>query len=215
MSVWRYGKKRRGLPPKLAFLGICFVLVSIGGIFLYQYMHGIRGGATEEEPPSVRQITGQELKGYIVPSTFSRYISIESIGVHSRVVSVGVLADKRMQSPSNVFDVGWFTKSALPDQEGAVVVNGHISSEKTRGVFYRLKDLKQGETVELERGDGKKIRYQVVKKEITDVNKVDMVRVQKPIEGKKGLNMISCIGSVIKGTREFDKRIIIFTKQIE
>ncbi len=155
------------------------------------------------------------MKGYIVPNTFSRYITIDAIDVHARVVSVGVLKDKRMQSPSNVFDVGWFTKSALPGNDGAVVMDGHISSEKTKGVFYRLKDLKKGDKVKVELGSGKTVSYEVVKSEIQDVDKIDMAKVQKPIEGKKGLNMISCTGKVIKGTREFDKRIVVFTKQIE
>jgi LPXTG-site transpeptidase (sortase) family protein len=213
MSTWRYSRKKRSISPRTLFAGIVLV-ISIGGIVTYGYQHSIMGGATEERPPSVRQITDQEIKGYTVPNAFSRYITIDAINVHTRVVSVGILKDKRMQSPSNVFDVGWFTKSALPGDDGAVVMDGHISSAKTRGVFYRLKDLKKGDKVSVELGGGKTVSYEVVKSDVQDVDKIDMVKVQQPIEGKKGLNLISCTGKVIKGTREFDKRIIVFTKQI-
>lgn len=215
MNRWRYGRKRRYIAPKFLYIGVLLTLVGVSGVIFFGWQYGASGGAIEEQPPSARQITEQEIKGYTVPQAFSRYVTIDAINVYARVVSVGVLKDKRMQSPSNVFDVGWFTKSALPGNDGAVVLDGHISSEKTKGVFYRLKDVKQGDIVLLERGDGKKFQYRVVKTEVVEVDKVDMAKVQKPIEGKKGLNLISCTGKVIKGTREFDKRIVVFTKQIE
>ncbi len=93
-------------------------------------------------------------------------------------------------------------------------MDGHVSSESTPGVFYNLKDLSSGDKISVEQGNGNLLNF-LVKESVTyDHDKVDMLKVLRPITpNKHGLNLITCSGKVIKGTNEFDKRVVVYAVQ--
>ena len=72
-----------------------------------------------------------------------------------------------------------------------------------------------GDSIQIVKGDGTLINYKVVKVQTYGVNNVDMQSAIKPITpGKPGLNLISCTGSVLKGTVQYNQRIIVYAEQI-
>jgi hypothetical protein len=96
-----------------------------------------------------------------------------------------------------------------------MLIDGHISSWSAHGVFYGLKDLQPGDSLQIVRGDGTVFNYRVVQTQIYPSGNVDMSAAISPIvPGAPGLNLISCIGDVIPGTSQFNERIVVFTKQV-
>lgn len=176
-------------------------------------IHEIDNG-TPTMQPSTEKPKSNEFEAYTVAGDSPRYLFIPKLSVKAMVKHLGLTKDNRIDVPKNVFDVGWYTGSAKPGQAGALVLDGHVSSDLVPGVFYNLKDLHENDTITLEKGDGSQIRYRVVKIQVYDVDKVDMKAALSPISVKPGLNLITCTGSVIKGTRNYDKRLIVFTEQI-
>lgn len=171
--------------------------------------------ATTEPLPSTEKPADSEFKDHQVAPDAPRYIFISKISVRTIVKPIGVTVTNQIKSPDNVFDVGWYNKSSKPDQPGAMLLNGHISSWETNGVFYELKRLRSGDEIRIERGDGITFTYKVVKSQIYDADKVDMDAALAPINpNKHGLNLITCAGKVIKGTNEFDKRLVVFAEQL-
>ena len=159
--------------------------------------------------------TQKAVDTYTVPADQPRIMTIPAINVNARVKAVGVTKDNAMGTPANVYDAGWFNQSSKPGQDGAMVIDGHVSSESAHGVFYDLKKLKSGDTITIERGDHTTLNYSVVTTKTYDYNNVDMLAVLRPVDpDKPGLNLITCGGSVIKGTHEFDKRVVVFAKQL-
>lgn len=166
--------------------------------------------------PSTIPPTLAAVAQYTVAPNLPRYLRIPKLGVDARVMQVGVTASGALGTPSNVFDTAWYTGSAEPGQPGVTLIDGHVSSWTTQGVFYGLKTLVPGDTIEIERGDSSVYIYQVVKTQIYNANDVNMKAAMTPIvPGTPGLNLITCAGDVIKGTSNFNERIIVFTKQIE
>jgi LPXTG-site transpeptidase (sortase) family protein len=120
-----------------------------------------------------------------------------------------------LATPPNVFETGWYNQSAKPGQQGAMLIDGHVSSWTTNGVFYGLKDLKPGDTMQVQTGAGKIYTYRVMASQTYPSTKVDMQAALTPISpGKPGLNLITCDGQVEAGTSQFNERIIVFTEQI-
>jgi sortase (surface protein transpeptidase) len=159
--------------------------------------------------------SGSSLANYVVAPNLPRYLKIPSLSVDARVLSVGVNASGALETPDNVFDTAWYNKSAQPGQPGAMLIDGHISSWTAHGVFYGLKSLKPGDTMQVVRGDGAVFNYVVVKSVIYPANTVNMQAAVTPVvAGVPGLNLISCSGDVIPGTSLFNERIIVFTEQI-
>jgi len=145
-----------------------------------------------------------------------KYLVIKNIKVDARVISVGKLDDGSIGTPPpNTNQVGWFSASSKPGQPGAMVIDGHVSGLPDVGVFFNLKKLVAGDTVQVERGDGQKITYQVVKTQSYDAANVDTNALLNPVDfSKPGLNLITCAGKYDPKSDEFNQRIIVFTVQI-
>jgi len=173
------------------------------------------GTASEGTPPSTTPPSSHAVANYNVSPDMPRYFKMSQYGINARVLPMGVDKSGAIQTPGNVHDVGWYNASSKPGEGGAVLLDAHVSSWTAKGVFYHLKDLKAGDTVQVERGDGQLFTYKVVKTEVYDRDKVDMTAALLPItKGKGGLNMITCTGKVIPGTNEFDKRLVVFAEQV-
>ena len=173
------------------------------------------GGTSTEPAPSTEKPKESAFQNHHVAPDAPRYISIAKISVKAMVKPVGVTAANQIESPRNVFDAGWYNKSAKPGQPGAMVFDGHVSSWDTNGVFYELKKLEAGDEIKIERGDGTVFSYKVTRSQIYEADKVDMAAALTPVNpDKPGLNLITCTGTVIKGTNEFDKRLVVFAEQL-
>lgn len=163
------------------------------------------------DTPSTTPVSSKAVKSYTVAPDLARYITIPKLGVHARVLQVGVTSDGALGTPANVFDTAWYTGSAKPGQPGATVIDGHVSSWTTNGVFYGLKTLTAGDTIQIEKGDGTTLPY-VVKKVVTyDANNVDMQSLLLPAEaGKSGLNLMTCGGKYDRNSKEFTQRVAVY-----
>jgi len=171
-------------------------------------------GTNTSSAPSTARPTNTEVASYAVAPNLPKYIDIAKLSVHARIKSMSVNSQNQLQAPGNVYDAGWYNSSAQPGQPGAMLVDGHISSWTTNGVFYGLNKLVVGDPIVITRGDGKTFTYKVVKAEVDDAKSVDMASLLVSEDtAKPGLNLISCSGDVIPGTNEFDKRIVVYAVQ--
>lgn len=170
------------------------------------------GGPGSSTPPSTAKPTAMQVASYSVSPTLPRYIDIPFIGVHARVFQTGSKADGSLGTPGNVYDTAWYSNSSKPGEAGAMLIDGHISSWTTKGVFYNLDHLVAGNIITVTRGDGKIFSYKVLKTATLKASSVDMASLLvSQNTAKPGLNLISCSGDVIPGTNEFDKRIVIYS----
>ena len=168
---------------------------------------------TTDSAPSTVKPTQKAVSQYVVTADMARYIDIPKLSVHARVLQAGVKTSGELATPNNVYDTAWYTGSAKPGQAGATLIDGHVSSWTSHGVFYDLKKLATGDIIKIIRGDGSVISYKVVKSQTYDADKVDMQSAVLPVTaGKSGLNLITCAGKVKPGTSEFKQRIIVFAE---
>lgn len=180
-----------------------------------EQFHKSAVSASKSAPPSTVPPTSTAVASYTVAPTLPRYINIPKLNVHARVLSVGLTGTGALATPSNVFDTAWYNQSAKPGQAGAMLIDGHVSSWTTHGVFYEIKSLANGDTIQIERGDGTLYSFKVIRIQVYTAGTVDMVAVMKPVvSGHPGLNLISCTGDVIPGTSEFSERVVVFAEQV-
>jgi sortase (surface protein transpeptidase) len=161
--------------------------------------------------PSTAIVTADTLRSYQVAPDLARYIAIPKLGVLARVLQVGETKDGALATPSNVFDAAWYKGSAKPGAPGATLIDGHVSSWTTNGVFYGIKNLVAGDSIEITKGDNTKLEYTVVKTVAYPVDNVDMNSLMQPITaGKSGLNLITCGGKYDSKSGEFTQRIGVY-----
>lgn len=168
---------------------------------------------TSSNVPSSTKPSQRAIDGYVVAADLARYIKIPKLGVYARVMQVGVGDDGYVASPKNIYDAAWYTGSAKPGQSGATLIDGHVSSWDSHGVFYDLKTLAPGDAIQIVRGDGSTLDYVVVTSRVYADDNVDMAAALTPITtGKSGLSLVTCAGKVKPGTSDFSQRLIVFAQ---
>jgi hypothetical protein len=88
-------------------------------------------------------------------------LTIGEIGVDTALVPLGLDAKGALQVPEDFARAGWFTGGPLPGEQGPAVIAGHVDSRGGPAVFYRLRELKAGDTVQVRRADGIRLRFVV------------------------------------------------------
>lgn len=166
----------------------------------------------EEEP------TEEEVYEYTVAPDRPRYLSIDALGIYnSRVLAMGINEQGALDTPRNVFDVGWYEASGKPGEGKTLVIDGHNGGPHVYGVFKRLPDLGIGDIITIERGDGLIYHYSVSEnKEIplSESDKYMSVALKSPEKGRESVTLISCSGewSQQQGTylsRQFVRAVLV------
>lgn len=168
--------------------------------------------------PSSNKPSAKAVAAYTVAPDLPKFISIPAINItQARIIQLGLMSNNQIAVPDNIYDTGWYNASAKPgaSEPGAMFIYGHVSSWTADGVFYNLKNLQPGDKVNITRGDNKRFVYQVVSTKVYNYKHVDMHAALSPIvPGTPGLNLMTCTGQVIKGTSEFNERLVVFTKLV-
>jgi hypothetical protein len=139
-------------------------------------------------------------------------VDIPAIGVHSKLLHLGLNHDGTMQVPplrTRAGEAAWYKYSATPGQIGASVIEGHVDTIRGPAVFFRLGALRPGDKITVRLADG-----------ITAVFRVTGVRQYlksqfpaKTIYGATGyaaLHLITCGGTFDYTTRNYLSSTVVF-----
>lgn len=169
----------------------------------------------EEEGKDTTPLPTNALANYQVAPNLPRAIYIDKVNVAARVLHMNVNGDGSIQAPRNIYDAGWYTGSVKPDEPGAMFIDAHSSGSSHMGLFGNLDKLAIGDTVQIEKGDGSRLVYQVAFKETVKLADVDMRKALKPYGGAaKGLNLMTCAGAWTSDNTTMTERTIVYTQQI-
>lgn len=203
--------------------GICLVVCGVSAFVLAAFnLHEqplpsipLSGVAPPSAPSSVHP-SEKAIANYQVAPDQPKYIAIPALHIsRTRIIQLGLLQSGQIGVPDNIYDVGWYNGSAKPGAAGAMFIYGHVSSWTANGVFYSLKSIRPGDDITITRGDNKIFTYRVVSSKVYPYNAVDMATVLSPIDSSaSGLNLMTCTGTVLKGTSEFSERLVVFTRQL-
>jgi sortase A len=213
-------------PSKLPIVAVAFLALGLllASMAITIYVHSKRvqptspsGALASSSAPSSVKPKAQAVATYTVPADNPKYISIPAINTGTvRVLKLGLLSNGSMSVPGNIYDAGWYDASTKPGQEGVMFIYGHVSSWTAEGVFYELKKLKPGDKIIITTGNDTVYTYQVDKLEVYPYDTVPMNTVLTPTKSAKpGLNVMTCTGSIIKGTSEFSERLVVFASLIK
>lgn len=154
--------------------------------------------------------TADEIKDYKVAPDRPRYLSIEKLGVkNARVLPMSVNTSGELDTPVNIFDVGWYVASGKPGQGGTLMIDGHNGGPHVHGVFKNLPDLAKGDIIKVERGDGAVFKYKVVENVTVPIAESDAYMVKaavSPEVGRESVTLISCTGEWSQSQRTYLSR---------
>jgi LPXTG-site transpeptidase (sortase) family protein len=138
-------------------------------------------------------------------------LRIPSIGVDAPMEGLGVDSHGVMQVPSNGTDVGWYTFSTVPGGPGNAVISGHLdTATETRAVFYRLKDLKQGEPIYITEG-GKTTNFEVFWTKSWSDSDAPLALILGNAPSPT-LTLITCDGTFDRAAKNYSQRLVVRAK---
>ena len=151
--------------------------------------------------------TASKTTGSVVPQS----IDIPSIDVEAPLMKLGLSKDGEVELPPYEKPklAGWYTGSAVPGDKGASVIIGHVDTKTAPAVFFKLRQIRKGEIVKVERSDGKVVKYKV--DSIEQVSKEHFPA--KRVYVEDGLKLVTCGGKFDYAKGEYDDNIIVYASK--
>jgi hypothetical protein len=141
------------------------------------------------------------------------YLSIPAIGVHTRLIRLGLTAQGTLQVPSSTAVAGWYTGGPRPGQVGSAVIAGHIDSYLGPGVFFRLRLLRPGDRVYVRHADGTLAVFRVYAEQSYAKNHFPTQKVYGPAPDPE-LRLITCGGTFSPALGSYLDNVVVYAAQI-
>lgn len=146
--------------------------------------------------------------GKVVPES----IDIPSIDVEAPLMKLGRTKDGEVELPPYEKPklAGWYTGSAVPGDKGASVIVGHVDTKTAPAVFYKLRQVRKGDRVKVERSDGKVVTYRVDEVEQVHKDRFPLRRVYV----EDGLKLVTCGGRFDRARGEYVDNVIVYASRV-
>ncbi len=141
-------------------------------------------------------------------------LSIPAIGVSQNLLRLGLNTDRSVQVPTSeqADQPGWFRLGPAPGQMGSSVILGHVDSVRGPAVFYRLRDLKSGDRVNVELRDGAVAHYTVQRVATYPNERFPARKVYAP-RGYPALQLVTCGGAYDQKTG-YTANVVAYTRLV-
>jgi Sortase domain len=132
-----------------------------------------------------------------------RQLRLDSIQL-DRPISIKPLKldrKKKLESPKDTKSIGWYHAA------GPVILVGHVDSSSGPGVFYKLKNMKRGDIIEVDYTDGTSVSYVASQVSTFPKNKfpTDLVYRAKSSD----IRIVTCGGKFNRKTGHYVDNVIV------
>lgn len=203
-------KKQKSLKKLQARLSIIMIAVGFAGSAHF----GMQVFAAGHEKPllykgssNIRLESGPRTPS--LPASNATHIEIPAIALDAEVVGVGKHPDGTLEVPSDYSKVGQYLLGPTPGELGPAIIDGHVDSYKGIAVFWRLRELKPGDSINIVRQDGKIAVFKVNAVEEYSQSAFPTEKVYGNIN-HAGLRLITCGGSFDLLTRHYNKNTVVY-----
>jgi hypothetical protein len=173
---------------------------------------GKRGAATT----GLDAVRGFEsVRGYR-PTPVPVRLRIPAIGVDTGLQRLGRDRDGSVEVPSGRHkwdEAGWYAGGTRPGDPGSAVLLGHVDSRAGPAVFYRLRELRPGDRVEVVRADGSSAWFAVERVARYPKTRFPTDDVYYPTLTPR-LRLVTCGGSFDPAARSYRSNVIVFAKLV-
>lgn len=141
-----------------------------------------------------------------------RRVSIDRIGVDSRLVGLRVQSDGTLEVPADYDVAGWHRAGTAPGDHGPAVIVGHVDSFEGPAVFFRLRELQPGDRVTVTRTDGSQVPFEVYGLERYAKADFPTEAVYGPTSGPE-LRLVTCGGRFDATSRSYQDNVVVYARQ--
>jgi len=134
---------------------------------------------------------------------------IPAIGVRTKLIRLGITASGALQVPKRPGVAGWYVGSPRPGGTGSAVIVGHIDSVSGPGVFFRLRELRPGDLVYVQRGHAPMAVFKVTAVRRFPKAKFPTAAVYGAVPNAQ-LRLVTCGGMYDPATGHYLSNVVVF-----
>jgi Sortase domain len=139
-------------------------------------------------------------------------LEIARIGVSTGLQRLGRDQRGAVEVPSGPHrwdTAGWYAAGTRPGDPGSAVILGHVDSRSGPAVFYRLRELRRGDLVEVARADGSTVRFTVQRVQEYPKARFPTADVYYPTLTPM-LRLVTCGGAFDRNVHHYLDNVIVF-----
>lgn len=207
--------KKTNKKREMLFTAGLLVIGLTGSIFFGMRVFASTPPAPIVPPPIsiVPRALPQTVTELSLPASTPTRLRAAAIGLDAPLTTVGLRKDGSLEVPSQPDTAGWYRSSPTPGEIGPSIIVGHLDSLHGVAVFWRLRELGAGQTIEVERADGTVAKFVIesVKQVPQDAFPTAEIYGNTP---NASLRLITCSGTFNRLTGHYSDNTIIFARLI-
>ncbi|MFI7616017.1 class F sortase [Nonomuraea terrae] len=138
-------------------------------------------------------------------------LRIPAIGVSTGVSALRLDAKGQLVAPTSFTRVGWNKSGPEPGEKGVAVIAGHVDSKTGPAVFYRLRELRKGAKIHVDRADGSTVTFVVGRLARYPKSRIPDKQVYGTAKGAE-LRLITCGGTFDRSRNSYRDNVIVFAR---
>jgi sortase (surface protein transpeptidase) len=148
-----------------------------------------------------------------LPKGWPQRLIIPSIGIAAPVESLAFTRAADAGAPYKWGDVAWYDRGPKPGDLGRANIFGHLDSTCCPAVFYRLKDLKPGDTLQVAYKHGRPLVFRVLWQATYPNNKIPLNFLFGQVN-ERGLVLMTCTGVFHRDGTGYDHKLVVYARLV-
>jgi LPXTG-site transpeptidase (sortase) family protein len=135
-------------------------------------------------------------------------LRIAEIGVDTALEALRLGVNGQLTPPKNFASAGWYADGTAPGDVGPAVIAGHVDSRSGPAVFYKLRELQEGDKIQVVRG-GRTVTFTVTSTAWYPKTKFPTDQVYGPTPDRQ-LRLITCGGVFDHSLRSYKDNLVVY-----
>jgi hypothetical protein len=142
-------------------------------------------------------------------------ITIESVGIKASFGEpIGLDANGNVEVPKYYDRAAWYRLGPTPGEIGPAVILGHVDSESGPEVFHPLKDIDEGDLIEVTREDGSLAVFSVYEVDYYSQKNFPADAVFGTTNDAE-LRLVTCAGIFDKNEQRYSHNLVVYARLLE
>jgi hypothetical protein len=206
---------RRPLAAAVLLGGALVVAVTVAGLLMLTGRPGDQPGPASAAPHGLTPLGSPAPlpRPRTLTAPLPVALRIPVIGVHTRLIRLGITRQGTLQVPKSTSVAGWYTRSPRPGEVGSSIIAGHIDSYLGPGIFYRLRELRRGNRIYVRQADGKLAIFRVTAVHEYAKAHFPTAQVYGPAPDAE-LHLITCGGTFDYATHSYLSNVVVYSTEV-
>jgi LPXTG-site transpeptidase (sortase) family protein len=144
------------------------------------------------------------------PPSSPQYLVIPSLNIYAPIESVGLDTQGVMKTPTTASQVAWYEQGFLPGQKGNALLTGHVDWTNGPAVFYHLRDLKEGDVIEVIDTQHQQWQFSVTQVISYPTTELPLQALAAPANTAH-VNLVTCDGIFNARNQTYSNRVVVYT----